>query len=227
MPEAAPAGLHTVGLAPIPPSRRWLIPVAGAVVLLLAMSAGGLAYAGRQPLSTSAATTAVATAVVPTPAPKAFYSPSPGQGIPFEICYYNGSWSLPDPDTQAQHLQADPRYRGVDLSRTTLERVHVELGPFRSASALGDFVQLSGLWSDPNATVSACPANLQDKAELWALELRFQRVELSGADLTAFASPVAAGVEVVQLSLPAQAEALHVIDAQGQKLSPDVNLKAR
>ncbi|HVA24062.1 MAG TPA: hypothetical protein VMW62_06670 [Chloroflexota bacterium] len=227
MPEAAPAGLHTVALAPINSTRpRWLVPVASAAAFIIALAAATLTYAGRRAPATAARPVSLPAPVAPTPAPRAFYSPSPGQSVPFEICYYNGAWSLPDPDAQAQHIQADPRYRGLDLSRQPLERVHVELGPFRSASALGDFVQLSGLWTDPNATAAACPADLQGKAELWALELRFERVELSGADLTAFAQPLPAGVEVIQLPLPAPAEALHIIDDRGLKLSPDVSLRA-
>ncbi|MFI5266065.1 MAG: hypothetical protein ACHQ7M_01675 [Chloroflexota bacterium] len=225
--EAAPAGLHSIDLAPVPPTRRPRLILTVASALAIAIAAAALTYASTHAPAKEASLAAVPAPLVPAQSLPASYSPSSGEGIPFEICYYNSSWSLPDVETQAQHLQANPRYRGLDLSRQTLERVHVELGPFRSASALGDFVQLSGLWTDANATAAACPADLQGKAELWALELRFERFELSGADLTAFASPLPAGVEVAQLPIPPGADALHVIDDHGLKLSPDVNLRLR
>lgn len=223
--DTAPAGLHTVGLAPIPRAERsWLAPVlaGGAALLVVAAGAMTLVIPQRTPGAMLSRSTGAAAA-----AAQGFYSPASGQPIAFEICYFNANWVPPDPDAQALHLQQNPRYRSRNLSQQPLERVHVELGPFRSASGLGDFVQLSGLWTDPNATGGACPANLQGKAELWALDLRFSRVEVSGVDLTAVAQSRGNGVEVVQIPIPAAAEALHVVDERGSRLSPDVNLRLR
>ena len=150
-----------------------------------------------------------------------------GVSVPFEVCYYNGLWAPPAPDLQGQHLQGDSRYRDLPAAgeRFTQERVHVEVGPFRSASAFTDFVELSGLWTDPNATASACPAEIEGKAELWSLQLRLERFELSGSDLVAYAQPQPAGVEVTQVALPPDAVALHLLDETGQKLAPDVSLR--
>ena len=121
----------------------------------------------------------------------------------------------------------DARYRELGTTRDprTQERVHVELGPFRSTSAFTDFVQLSGLWTDPNATSAACPADLSGKAELWALQLRIRRFESAGSDLVAYAEPQAAGVEVSQVAIPREAVALHVLNFDGVKLAPDVSLR--
>lgn len=225
MPQPAHAPLQGVGLAPLRPRRRrWLAPALAASALVLVVAAGA-ALLGPTQRRAPAAITQPATPVAAPP--QSFYSAAPGQPVAFEICYFNGNWRPPDPDIQAVHLQASPRFRGIDPSRQPLERVHVELGPFRSASAFDDFLQLSGLWTDPNATSGACPANLAGKAELWAVELRFSRLELAGADLTAVAEPVGAGVEVVQISIGPAAEALHVVDDRGARLAPDVNLRLR
>jgi hypothetical protein len=153
------------------------------------------------------------------------YHPAPGAATPFEVCYYNSAWTPPDADAHVARLQADPRYRG--LANIYPERVHIEIGPFRSNSGLNDFVALAGLWTDPHATAQACPADLTRRAELWAVQLQIERFELSGTDLTAFAAARSAGVEVVQVAVPAQADALHVIDETGARLSADVNLQVR
>jgi len=215
--------LHPVHLAPLPRKRRWLLLLAGLPIL----AALGVAFAmepGAAPaitrlssLSSSGAQRASAAALLPK-----------GVSVPFEVCYYNSNWAPPDADLQAQHLQGDARYRGLDIAQQPLagERVHVELGPYRSTSAFTDFVQLSGLWTDPNATSSACPADLEGKAELWTLQLRIQRFELTGADFVAYADQQPAGVEVTQVALPPAAQALHVLDAGGAKLAPDVSLRA-
>jgi hypothetical protein len=150
-----------------------------------------------------------------------------GADLPFEVCYYNAAWQPPDPDAEAAHLAADPRYRGINPTAAQAERVHVELGPFRSASAFGDFVELSGLWSDPGILSGGCSAILQGRAELWALELKFDHFEQHGADLFAVVLPQTSGVEVAQVPLPANAEALHITDAAGNHWAQDVNLKVR
>ncbi|HEX6512390.1 MAG TPA: hypothetical protein VF157_08830 [Chloroflexota bacterium] len=210
--------LHSLALRPVELARRgrWLWLLAPLAAALLATGA----FQNRALLPGAAPQARV----VP-PSPEVFLPP-PGKSLPFEVCYFNAAWTPPDIETEAQHLQPDPRYLGLDLARQTRERVHVEVGPFRSASAFGDFIQLSGLWTDANVSASACPADLEHKAELWALQLRLDRFELSGSDLTAFASPQPSGVEAVQVPLPAEAEALHVIDAQGIKLAPDASLRA-
>ena len=220
--------LHPVQLAPLPPRRPWWV----ALVALPIVAAFGFAYmlrAGALPISPPATATAAALirSVAPTPLPVRLVLPR-GDSLPFEVCYYNTNWAPPDPDLQAQHLQADVRYRNLDLARDprATERVHVERGPFRSTSGFTDFVELSGLWTDPNASASACPPDLQGKAELWGLQLRIQRFELTGSDFVAYADPQDAGVEAVQVAVPAAAQALHIVDLTGVKLAPDVNLRA-
>ena len=69
-----------------------------------------------------------------------------------------------------------------------------------------------------------CSSDLHGRVELWALSLRFDRVEVQDADMFARVTPVTSGYEVVQVPLPAQAEALHIEDATGQKLAPDIHL---
>ena len=147
--------------------------------------------------------------------------------LPFEVCYYNAAWRPPDADSQATHLAADPRYQGIAAGSVQAERVHVELGPFRSASAFGDFIELSGLWSDPGALSGGCSAILQGRAELWALNLKVDHFEQHGTDLFAVLLPQASGVEVAQVPLPPDADALHVVDSAGIRWGQDVNLRAR
>jgi hypothetical protein len=158
-----------------------------------------------------------------SPAPAASPSAAPA-GAPFVICYSNPAWTPPDADVQASHFQADPRYRGADFSKAQAERIHPELGPSRSSSALGDFIALSGLWTDPKVNELQCPASLQGKAELWGLRLRFQGFDVDGADLTARVFPQPAGVEIVQVALPPGTRTLHFLDDAGAQLAPDVSL---
>jgi hypothetical protein len=223
--DRAHASLHGVGLAPLSRApRRWLAPTLASIAATLILAAGAALVAAPRRQAPAATTQPAGPTSLPA---QTFYSAAPGQPVAFEICYFNGSWRPPEPDVQAAHLQASPRFRGIDPGRQPLERVHVELGPYRSASALDDFVQLSGLWTDPNATSGACPADLTGKAELWALDLRFSRLELSGADLTAVVQAEGAGVEVVQIPIKPPAEALRVVDDRGARLAPDVNLRLR
>ncbi|MBV8083604.1 MAG: hypothetical protein JO247_02200 [Chloroflexi bacterium] len=151
----------------------------------------------------------------------------PGADLPFEVCYYNAAWQPPSADAEATHLQSDPRYQGTSAEQSQAERVHVELGPFRSASALGDFIELSGLWTDPDVLNAGCSAVLNGRAELWALELRLDRFEQHGGDIFAVLLPAGSGVEVAQVPLPPNAQALHMIDASGNRLAQDVSLTAQ
>jgi hypothetical protein len=209
-----------VELAPLRRGRPWwlllaALPIAAAFAVAYALQRGSLAAPAAR-------------AAVPATAPPASSATlAKGVSVPFEVCYYNGKWAPPAPDVQGEHLEGDPRYRQLATAPVLFspERVHVEVGPYRSTSAFTDFVQLSGLWTDPNATASACPADLQGKVELWALELHVQRFELTGQDLAAYAEPQPAGVEVTQVAIPDQAVALHVLNGSGAKLAPDVNLR--
>jgi hypothetical protein len=221
--------LHPVQLMPAKRrGKRWPLVVLAVIVAVVGLAVGYVSQFGPDaaPLGRSIAAASAAgpdtgfrtlaqTTSAATPATS---------GVPFVICYSNAVWSPPDDATQAAHLQADPRYRTVDPARVSPERVHPELGPFRSASALGDFIALSGLWSDPRVLDLGCPADLVGRAELWGLRLRFQRFEVSGSDLTATTLAQLSGVEVVQLTLPPKAEALHVVDDHGAKLAPDIHL---
>lgn len=203
--------LHPVELEAMRRPRRrrpWWLLLAGLPVL----AAFPVAYAIQMGVLFAA----------PLARPAAF-----GADLPFEVCYYNAAWQPPDADTEAAHLAADPRYQGIGASEAQPERVHVELGPFRSASAFGDFVELSGLWSDPGALNGGCSAILQGRAELWALELKVDHFEQHGADLFAIVVPQTTGVEVAQVPLPPDAQALHVVDTAGTRWAQDVNLKAR
>lgn len=208
-------------LAPLRPKRPWWLLAAGIPILAAVAVAFAAAQFGRLPL-----TRPLARARGSEPAAAAPLL-AKGTSVPFEVCYYNGQWAPPDADLQGQHLQGDPRYLDLATTPSALaqERVHVEVGPFRSTSAFTDFVQLSGLWTDPNATASACPAELVGKAELWALQLRMRRFELSGQDFVGYAEPQPAGVEVTQVAIPSEAVALHVLDTNGAKLTPDVALR--
>jgi hypothetical protein len=146
--------------------------------------------------------------------------------VVLDVCYSNPSWTPPPPDTEGAHLQADPRYRAVDLTTTALahERVYVESGGFRSASSFGDFMALSGLWSDPGLQTIPCSDDLRTTAELWGLALHFDRAQLDGADLTVYASAQASGVEAIHIPLAPAAQALHVLDPSGTKIIPDTHL---
>jgi len=55
--------------------------------------------------------------------------------------------------------------------------------------------------------------------------MRIQRFDLIAGDLTAIAEPLAAGVEVVQLSLPRPTQTLQVTDTTGTKLASDMSLR--
>jgi hypothetical protein len=146
--------------------------------------------------------------------------------VAFDVCYSNPAWVPPSPDVEGAHLQADPRYRGVALTTTALahERVYVESGGYRSASSFGDFVMLSGLWADPGLQSLPCSDDLRSTAELWGLELHFDRATIDGADLTVFATSEQTGVEVIHIPLPPSAQALHVLDSAGTKIIPDVHV---
>jgi hypothetical protein len=156
-----------------------------------------------------------------------------GIQVPFTVCYADDSWQPPPVSLQSQHLQASSRYddlRGAeryaqlmhDLG-TRIDRVHIELQPNSPGQALADFIDLSGLWTDAGAANPACPPGTADAAELWALQLQIDRFELAGSEMTAIATPRSAGVEVVQLVIPNEAQVLHVADASGAMLVPDVN----
>ena len=156
-----------------------------------------------------------------------------GTGLPFRVCYSDESWQPPPVSLESQHLQAGARYEGLrgaeryaalmhDLG-APIDRVHVEMQPNTPGSALREFFELSGLWTDVGAVNPACPP-ASGTAELWSLQLRVQRFELLGGDLTAVASPVGAGVEVIQLSVPQQVQTLHVTDATGLSLTADHSL---
>ena len=204
--------LHSIELQPLPrPVRKrpWWLALAGLPLL----AAFPVAYAIQSGLVLSSR----------LPAPAATVQ----SDLPFEVCYYNAAWQPPDPDTEAAHLRTNPRYGDGTLTEGPAERVHYELGPFRSASAFGDFIELSGLWNDPASVRNGCSPVLQGKAELWALELKVDHFEERGADLFAVVVPQTSGVEVVQVPLPAQAEALHVVDSAGSRWAQDVNLKLR
>lgn len=159
-------------------------------------------------------------------AAEATAAPAPAT-IPFTVCFDNPSWRPPNADSEGAHLEADPRYRGIDLKAVKPERVHVELGPFRSNSALGDFVALSGLWADPSWRSMTCSANLQGKVELWVLALHVERMDAQAGDLRAILKPQPSGVEIVQVALPASAEALHFTDPAGAKLAADLALRSQ
>lgn len=211
VPDAGAARLlHSLAVQPLRRRRlagHWyfalaLVPVLAAAAIVYAAWPLGLAPARRS---------ATLAAAKPT--------------VSFHVCFANPTWAPPDADKQATHLQADPRYRGIDLARVRPERIHTELGPFRSNSALGDFVALSGLWADAGWRSMTCSSDLRGKVELWGLAVHFDGFQSGGADLTAHVTPESQGLEIVQADLPSGAQALHFVDPSGAKLAPDVNLQ--
>ncbi|MBV8084777.1 MAG: hypothetical protein JO247_08175 [Chloroflexi bacterium] len=210
------SALHAVVLVPLPRQRpRPRVELVLLPLLLIALAVAlALNYRIVAEQSPTAAATAVSSAARAVPA------------AAFDVCYSNPSWTPPPPDVEGAHLQADPRYRGVDLTTTALahERVYVESGAFRSASSFGDFMALSGLWSDPGLQNIPCSDDLRTTAELWGLALHFDRAQFDGPDLTVYASPQPSGVEAIHIPLPPAAEALHVLDASGTKIIPDTHL---
>ena len=208
--------MHAVGLAALP-RRRLRVRVELALLpLLLAALALAIGLNYRVIAQPASASTAASAAPAPASVPD----------LAFDVCYANASWTPPSPDVEGAHLQADPRYRGVDLTTVALahQRVYVESGGFRSASSFGDFIALSGLWSDPGLQSMTCSDDLRTTAELWGLSLHFERAQIVGADVTVVATPQPAGVEVIHIAVPPSAQALHVVDASGGKLIPDVHL---
>ena len=217
VPAIAPRPLLTpVVLQAIPARRaRYGLPLLGVAILACFGVVAGIEV---RPQVLAGATLA---------RPAAPVSPAAGvDASALGVCLNNPTWAPPSTDQQAEHLQSDARYRLLDPVPAP-ERVHVELGPYRSASAFGDFVQLSGLWTLGSSLGSAsCSPDLAGKAELWGLALQFQGVKRQGAELTVVAEPRPNGVEVVQIVLPSGAEALHLVDSAGAKLAPDVSLPA-
>lgn len=70
-----------------------------------------------------------------------------------------------------------------------------------------------------------CSGDLQGTAELWGLARRFQPLALLGTELLAVFQPESQGLQIVQVPLPPVATVLHLVDAGGAKLAPDVNLR--
>jgi len=199
--------LRPVELDPVRRRRwvRWLVPAA---IGLLAIIAWGMKLPARYVAATQPSLPAS----------------SPEESVPFDLCFSDVSWVPPDAEAQAAHLLQNPRYAGIDFSRLRPERIHVEGGPFRSASAFGDFIELSGLWADDAAVHNGCPEAFQGKVEVWGLAVRFQRLALRGDDLNAILERDSRGVQVAQIALPPGALALHFLDGSGEKLAPDVAL---
>jgi hypothetical protein len=203
--------LQPVLLRPIPNARNVSFGAALFGIALALLAAAVVGYENRLTLTQSLVAARVAAA-------------PPVQTVALQRCYQNSAWTPPAPDLQGAHLQSDPRYRAVDLTKVHPERVHVESGPFRSSSAFGDFVTLSGVWSDAGWQSMPCSSDLLGKAEVWGLALHFDAADLQEGDLTVHAATTDAGLEIIQLVLPGRAEALHILDQAGQKLIPDVNL---
>ncbi|HEU0168801.1 MAG TPA: hypothetical protein VFS62_13570, partial [Chloroflexota bacterium] len=209
-----PAPLHPVRLVALPRARlrqlRWefvALPILG-IALAVGLALNYRVIAQGTPAPTASASLA-ATAV---------------RTIALDVCYSNPTWTPPPPDVEGAHLQADPQYRGLDAVGVVPEHVHVESGGYRSAFAFDDFVQRSGLWSDPGLQTIPCSDDLRTTAELWGLALHFDRAQLDGADLTVYASAQASGVEAIHIPLAPAAQALHVLDPSGTKIIPDTHL---
>ena len=152
-------------------------------------------------------------------------APTAAAGATVTVCYDDPGWLQPPLAARIARLQSDPRYRRLDLAALQGERIHAELGPFRSNSSLAWFSATAGLWQNTGWRSMRCSGDLRGKVEVWGVAVHFVRFDLERAALVALVEPQRTGLEIVQVQVPPEATILAFLDLRGTSVSPDVQLR--
>ena len=134
-----------------------------------------------------------------------------GEEVPFEVCGESSTWMRPSEEEQKRKWWSSPRYSNADKERIQRFWTHDFFVSYGFASPEFEVLSLTGLWTLPDGVRDKCferqgleAVQNGQKAEVWVLLHKVQRVKRLGTDYAVVVEPVGQGVQFVRFPRPEQ-----------------------